>query len=52
MQRAGVESLAVRTRVNVLVIVAGAACPMPRRDGKGQHLMPPNITMLTAGDWA
>lgn len=53
MQRAGVEGLAVRTRVNVLVMVAGAAaCPMPRRDGKGQHLMPPNITMLTAGDWA
>ena len=49
MQRAGVEGLAVRTRVNVLMMVAGAAFPLPRRDGSGQHLMPLNITVLRPG---
>lgn len=28
LQRAGVEALAVRTRVKALMVVAGAACPL------------------------
>lgn len=51
LQRAGVEALAVRTRVNALMTVVGAACPLPTRDGRGQRLLSPNITMLQSGDW-
>lgn len=35
LQRAGVEALAVRTRVNALMMAAGGARPLPRRGGRG-----------------
>lgn len=49
LQRAGIEGLPARTRGDVLLVAAGPACPLPRRDGRGQLLMPATITMLQSG---
>lgn len=46
LQRAGVEGLPARTRVHVLLM---AACPLPRRDGREQLLMPVTITVIQSG---
>lgn len=46
LQRAGVERVPARTKVEVLLVAAAPACPLPRRNGRGQLLMPATITVI------